>query len=43
MWQVSLLLANADKPLPPVALDILRGGQASTPPPATASAPPEKK
>ena len=25
MWQVSLLLANADKPLPPVALDILHG------------------
>lgn len=25
MWQVSLLLANADKPLPPSALDILRG------------------
>jgi mono/diheme cytochrome c family protein len=25
MWQVSLLLANADKPLPPVAVDILRG------------------
>jgi mono/diheme cytochrome c family protein len=26
MWQVSLLLANADKPLPPAALTILRGG-----------------
>jgi thiosulfate dehydrogenase len=25
MWQVSLLLANANKPLPPAALDILRG------------------
>jgi mono/diheme cytochrome c family protein len=25
MWQVSLLLANADKPLPPAALDILLG------------------
>ncbi|HEY1903730.1 MAG TPA: cytochrome c [Terracidiphilus sp.] len=25
MWQVSILLANADKPLPPAALDILRG------------------
>jgi mono/diheme cytochrome c family protein len=24
IWQVSLLLANADKPLPPAALDILR-------------------
>ena len=25
MWEVSLLLANADKPLPPTALEILRG------------------
>jgi mono/diheme cytochrome c family protein len=25
MWQVSILLANADKPLPPGAVDILRG------------------
>jgi mono/diheme cytochrome c family protein len=32
MWQVSLLLANADKPLPPAALDILNG-------PASAAAP----
>jgi thiosulfate dehydrogenase len=30
MWQVSLLLANADKPLPPAALDILSGVTAST-------------
>jgi len=29
MWQVSLLLANADKPLPPAAIDILRGVQAN--------------
>jgi mono/diheme cytochrome c family protein len=35
MWQVSLLLANADKPLPPAAVDILRG---ATPPPAAAPA-----
>ena len=28
MWQVTLLLANADKPLPPVALDIVRGAPA---------------
>jgi mono/diheme cytochrome c family protein len=35
MWQVSVLLANADKPLPPAALDILKGGQ-----PATAAAAP---
>lgn len=37
MWQVSLLLANADKPLPPDALYILRGNPAalsSTPAPA---------
>lgn len=40
MWQVSLLLANADKPLPPAAVEILRGepiGQA----PAVAVAGPE--
>jgi thiosulfate dehydrogenase len=39
MWQVSLLLANADKPLPPAAIDILNG------PPSTAqptAAPPAK-
>jgi hypothetical protein len=24
IWQVSLLLANADKPLPPAAVEILR-------------------
>jgi len=29
MWQVSLLLSNADKPLPPTAIDILRGNQAN--------------
>ena len=34
MWQVTLLLANADKPLPPAALDILNG---VTAPPAEAS------
>jgi mono/diheme cytochrome c family protein len=28
MWQVTLLLANADKPLPPAALEILRGQKA---------------
>src|SRR5580698_3420977 len=33
MWQVSLLLANADKPLPPAVQDILNGG--SIPPLAT--------
>jgi len=25
MWQASLLLANADKPLPPAAVDLVRG------------------
>src|ERR1035441_4740535 len=41
MWQVSLLLANADKPLPPAAVDILNG-VASTPP-AAAAVPPTRK
>jgi len=31
MWQVSLLLANANKPLPSAALDILRGKAAVAP------------
>lgn len=38
MWQVSLLLANADKPLPPAAIAVLNGETAapspSTPTPA---------
>ena len=38
MWQVSLLLANADKPLPPAALAMLHGA-----PPAPAPVIPEKK
>ena len=37
MWQVSLLLANADKPLPPAALDLLRPA-ASAPAPAAVPA-----
>jgi len=41
MWQVSLLLATADKPLPPAALDILNGG--SAPPPAAPFSPPAGK
>lgn len=32
IWQVTVLLANADKPLPPAALDILKGGQPSAAP-----------
>ena len=39
MWQVTLLLANADKPLPPTALDILRGQPgAAAPVPSPAAA-----
>jgi mono/diheme cytochrome c family protein len=38
MWQVSLLLANADKPLPPAALYILRGNPL-VPPTSIAPAP----
>jgi mono/diheme cytochrome c family protein len=41
MWQVSLLLANADKPLPPAALDILKG--VTAPAADTAKAPAKKK
>ena len=36
MWQVTLLLSNADKPLPPVAVQILRG---ETPTPAVPTPP----
>ncbi len=32
LWQVTLLLGNADKPLPPVAVEILRGELAPTAP-----------
>lgn len=31
MWQVSLLLGNADKPLPPAAVEILRGDNPAPP------------
>jgi mono/diheme cytochrome c family protein len=31
MWNVSLLLANADKPLPPPAVEILRGAAPAAP------------
>jgi mono/diheme cytochrome c family protein len=40
MWQVSQLLANADKPLPPAALQILRGEP--TPQPGLITADPKK-
>jgi mono/diheme cytochrome c family protein len=38
MWQVSLLLANADKPLPPAAVAILRGEAAQPAAPGAAVA-----
>jgi hypothetical protein len=38
MWQVTLLLANADKPLPPAAVAVLNGETA--PPPPAAQTPP---
>lgn len=41
MWQVTVLLANADKPLPPAAVDLVSGAQpagASTPAVAGAAA-----
>jgi thiosulfate dehydrogenase len=40
MWQVSLLLAHADKPLPPEVVSILRGGPMA---PAPVAAGPEMK
>jgi mono/diheme cytochrome c family protein len=43
MWQVSLLLANADKPLPAAALDILRPQAPPAPAPAGPKVPPAKK
>jgi mono/diheme cytochrome c family protein len=43
MWQVSLLLANADKPLPPAAVAILTGETAAqNPATAAPGAPPQK-
>jgi mono/diheme cytochrome c family protein len=44
IWQVTLLLANADKPLPPAAVSIVRGEEPlpstqNVPAPAPASAP----
>jgi thiosulfate dehydrogenase len=38
MWQVSLLLANADKPLPPAAIDILNGVTVTPPSPVAVKA-----
>jgi mono/diheme cytochrome c family protein len=39
MWQVSLVLANADKPLPPAAVEILRGLPPPAPMPAAGGSP----
>lgn len=39
MWQVSLLLANADKPMPPAALQIVSGEPAAAPQAAPAKKP----
>ena len=38
MWQVTILLANADKPLPPAALQILRAPPATPATPGTPAA-----
>ena len=43
IWQVSVLLAYANKPLPPAAVDILKGVPPPAPSPAAVSAPPGKK
>ncbi|HKF48450.1 MAG TPA: cytochrome c [Terracidiphilus sp.] len=43
MWQVSLLLANADKPLPPAAIAILKGETVETPAGPEPSQQPQKK
>lgn len=40
IWQVTLLLANADKPLPPAAVALVRGGQSE---PAPSSTPAQKQ
>jgi mono/diheme cytochrome c family protein len=39
MWQVSLLLANADKPLPATAVDLVSGSKTTPAPPARSSIP----
>jgi thiosulfate dehydrogenase len=39
IWQVSLLLSGADKPLPPAALDLVRSAQPPPPPPQPPATP----
>jgi mono/diheme cytochrome c family protein len=43
IWQVSLLLANADKPLPPQALAIVLGVAPATPPAEVVTVPAKKQ
>lgn len=43
MWQVSLLLAKADKPLPPAAVEILLGAQAPAAAPSGPASAAKKK
>jgi mono/diheme cytochrome c family protein len=43
IWQVSLLAANADKPLPPAAVEILRGKAVAAPAAQAAGPNPETK
>jgi len=42
MWQVSVMLANADKPLPPAAIDLLNGSTTSSSSAITAAPAPAK-
>jgi len=42
IWQVSQLLANADRPLPPAALDLLHTQQPAPPPQASPAGPAKK-
>jgi len=43
MWQVTVLLSNADKPLPPAAVELLRGEPAPPATPAIKTPAPKKK
>jgi len=43
IWQVTLLLANADKPLPPGALPLVKGDEAAAAAPAVTPAAVQKK
>jgi thiosulfate dehydrogenase len=43
IWQVTLLLANADKPLPPAALPLVKGDEPAAAPPAATPTASDKK